>query len=540
MSPPQPARLSSFGNRGLSALHTIEERAATLALAAMVILPLAEIVVRPLVAGGIPGSIPFVQHLTLWVAFLGAGLAARHEKLVALSTGTFHARRAVPPSDTGFCGRVRGGCLRHSCPGVDRCRGDRAGHRFGDRPGCPDVGDPAHLAGVVRRDRRAAYVAGGWMGGPSVRRRRASRGRVAEHVVRVLGRGCRLAVDRPWLVVAALAGAPIFTVLAGTAIFLYMVISFPPAQVALYAYDLATEPTLPAIPLFALTGFILAQGKVSERVLRFFRALVGWVPGGTAVVAALVCAFFSIFTGVSGVTIVALGGILLPALLKDGYRDRFSVGLLTASGSLGLLLAPAMPLILYAIVAGVAPQELFIAGLLPSLLLIGLMVAWGVREGIKTSASRPPFAWVELRAAVWMAKWELALPFVILAAYFSGWATLVETAALAALYSAVITGVVHRDFPLRRGLAQASKEAITLIGGVLVILAAAKGFTAYTLDFRHPVQVARMDGSARPITAALLAGSQRLPDHRRLSDGHRLGDLRDRTAHHGDRRGIRG
>ena len=176
-------------------------------------------------------------------------------------------------------------------------------------------------------------------------------------------------------------------------------------------------------------------------------------------------------------------------LLKDGYRDRFSVGLLTASGSLGLLLAPAMPLILYAIVAGIAPVELFIAGLLPSLLLIGLMVAWGVREGIKTSASRPPFAWVELRAAMWMAKWELALPFVILTAYFSGWATLVETAALAALYSAVITGVVHRDFPFRRGLAQASREAITLIGGVLVILAAAKGFTAYTLDADIPFRL---------------------------------------------------
>ena len=488
MSPPQPARLSSFGNRGLSALHTIEERAATLALAAMVILPLAEIVVRPLVAGGIPGSIPFVQHLTLWVAFLGAGLAARHEKLVALSTGTFmpegRFRQVTRAFAAAFAAAVCAILARASIDVVAIERDIGSEIALGVQTWVTQLILPVSF-GVIAV--RLTWRAGGW-----VARACAGAALAAGVWLSTSFEFLDGAAGWPWIVlvvVAALAGAPIFTVLAGTAIFLYMVISFPPAQVALYAYDLATEPTLPAIPLFALTGFILAQGKVSERVLRFFRALVGWVPGGTAVVAALVCAFFSIFTGVSGVTIVALGGILLPALLKDGYRDRFSVGLLTASGSLGLLLAPAMPLILYAIVAGVAPQELFIAGLLPSLLLIGLMVAWGVREGIKTSASRPPFAWVELRAAVWMAKWELALPFVILAAYFSGWATLVETAALAALYSAVITGVVHRDFPLRRGLAQASKEAITLIGGVLVILAAAKGFTAYTLDFDIPFKL---------------------------------------------------
>ena len=147
-----------------------------------------------------------------------------------------------------------------------------------------------------------------------------------------------------------------------------MVDAFDPGAVPLYAYDLATEPILPSIPLFTLTGFLLAQGRSSERLLRVFRALVGWMPGGTAVVCAVVCAFFTIFTGGSGVTILALGGLLLPALLADGYRDRFSIGLLTASGSLGLLLPPAMPLILYAIVAQTAPENLFVGGILPGLL----------------------------------------------------------------------------------------------------------------------------------------------------------------------------
>ena len=488
MNPPQPARLWSLGDRGVSALHTIEELAATLALAAMVILPLAEIVVRPLVAGGIPGSIPFVQHLTLWVAFLGAALAARHEKLITMATGTFmpegRFRQATRAFSAAFGAAVCAILARASIDVVAIERDLGSEIALGVQTWVIQLILPFSF-GVIAV--RLAWRAGGW-----VSRSCAGTALAAGLWLSTSFEFLDGAAGWPWIVlvvVAALAGAPIFTVLAGSAIFLYMVDSFPPAQVALYAYDLATEPTLPAIPLFTLTGFILAQGNVSERVLRFFRALFGWVPGGTAVVSALVCAFFSIFTGVSGVTIVVLGGILLPALLKDGYRDRFSVGLLTASGSLGLLLAPAMPLILYAIVAGVPPEDLFIAGLLPSLLLIGLAVAWGVCEGVKTSAGRHPFAWVELRAAVWMAKWELALPFVILSAYFSGWATLVETSALAALYSAVITGVVHRDFPLRRGLGQASKEAITLIGGVLIILAAAKGFTAYTLDADIPFRL---------------------------------------------------
>ena len=488
MSPPQDARLSNLGDRGLRALHTIEELAATLALAAMVILPLAEIVVRPLFAGGIPGSIPFVQHLTLWVAFLGAGLAARHEKLAALGTGTFmpegRFRQATRTFAAAFGAAVSAILARASIEVVAIEKDIGAEIALGIPTWVTQLILPVSF-GVIAV--RLAWRAGGWVS------------RMCAGAALAVGLWLSTsfefldgAAGWPWIVlvvVAALAGAPIFTVLAGAALFLYMVDFFPPAQVALYAYDLATEPTLPAIPLFTLTGFILAQGNVSERLLRLFRALVGWVPGGTAVVSALVCAFFSIFTGVSGVTIVALGGILLPALLKDGYRDRFAVGLLTASGSLGLLLPPAMPLILYAIVAETPPEDLFIGGLLPSLLLIGLAVAWGVREGVKTSAGRHPFAWVELRAAVWLAKWELALPFVILLAYFSGWATLVETSALAALYSAVITGLVHRDFSLRQGLGRAFTEAITLIGGVLIILAAAKGFTAYTLDADIPFRL---------------------------------------------------
>jgi tripartite ATP-independent transporter DctM subunit len=206
-------------------------------------------------------------------------------------------------------------------------------------------------------------------------------------------------------------------------------------------------------------------------------------------VCVVVCAFFTVFSGASGVTILALGGLLLPALLKEGYRDRFSVGLLTASGSIGLLLPPALPLILYAVTAQVAPEDLFIGGFLPGLLLIVLIAAWGVREGIVTQAGRHAFSWPEVWPALWLAKWELLLPVVVLVAYFSGIATLVETSALAALYAAVVTGVIHRDFPLWRGLGRAFSECGMLVGGVLIIVAVAQGFTQYTLDADIPYRL---------------------------------------------------
>ena len=478
----------SLGRRALGVYHAAEDLLVSLALAALVILPLAEIALRPVLVGGVPGAIPFVQHLTLWVGFIGAMLAARDGKLVALATVTFMPEGWVSRVASAFAALVGAAVCAILARGslelisVERDLGSEIA-----------LGIPTWVAqlvmplafGVIAV--RLTWRAGGW---PA--RLVAAAGLAAG----VWLSGVYEILDGtsgwPWvviLVVAALAGAPIFTVLAGAAVFLYMTIFFPPAQVALYAYERAIDPSLPAIPLFTLTGFILAQGKSTERLLRVFRALVGWMPGGTAVVCVVVCAFFTVFSGASGVTILALGGLLLPALLVQGYRDRFAVGLLTASGSLGLLLPPALPLILYAIVAETSPEDLFIAGFLPGLLLITLMAAWGVREALTTGAGRYPFALRELGPSLWLAKWELALPLVVLVAYFSGSATLVETSALAALYAAVVTGLLHRDFPLWRGLLHAFSECGVLVGGVLIIVAVAQGFTQYTLDAELPYRL---------------------------------------------------
>src|SRR6185503_9878184 len=210
-------------------------------------------------------------------------------------------------------------------------------------------------------------------------------------------------------------------------------------------YALSVSPTLPAIPLFTLAGFILAEGHASTRLLRVFRALFGWIPGGSAVVCAVLCSFFTAFTGGSGVTILALGGVLFPALVKDGYRERFSLGLLTASGSLGLLLPPSLPLILYGVVAQMPIEDLFIGGILPGILLTTMVALWGMREGLISGAGRQDFALGEAGVALWDAKWELAMPAIVMWALFSGTATAIEASALTACYALVVQTAIHRD-----------------------------------------------------------------------------------------------
>ena len=486
MNDPAPAAAAGRRPPAVRVLRGGEELVANLALAAMVILPLAEIVVRPVISGGIPGSIPFVQHLTLWVGLLGAALAAREGKLINLGTATFipeGRRRYVAEIFAAFVGSSVSTILAtgaYDLVLLDMEDGTTIAAGF-----------PVWIAQLVLPVSFAVIALRlAWRASPAW----AGRGIAAVGILVGLWLGFTEGVLETvpiWplilLVLAAAAlGAPIFTILGGAAVLLYMGDGYLPVFVPIETYGLTIQPYLPAIPLFTLGGFILAQGNASERLLRVFRAGVGWIPGGTAIVCVLLCAFFTVFTGGSGVTILALGGLLFTALLRDGYRERFSLGLLTASGSLGLLFPPAMPLILYAIVAQVAPDDLFVAGIVPGILLVVLVAAWGVREGRVTGAGRHAFGWPELRAALWVAKWELSIPFVVLGVLFSGFATLVETAAFTALYAAVIQGLIHRDFSLGRGLHQAFSECVVLVGGVLVILGVAVGFTAYLNDANVP------------------------------------------------------
>jgi tripartite ATP-independent transporter DctM subunit len=298
----------------------------------------------------------------------------------------------------------------------------------------------------------------------------------------------------PWfllVIIAGIVGAPIFALLGGFALFASLTRGNPPVVLPMMAYqELTTSTGIAAIPLFTLAGFLLAEGRSSERLLRVFRAWVGWAPGGTAVAAATLCAFFTLFTGGSGVTILVLGGLLLPALTGNGYRERFSIGLLTASGSLGLLFPLSLPLMLYGIVSQKASiEDLFIGGLLPGILMLGLLATLGVREGLVTHAERRPFRVKEALAALSEANWELFLPVFVVGAFIGGIATLVESAPLAALYTLIVQRYIHRDLPTWKDVLRVAADCVALVGGVLLILAVAAGLTDYLVYAEIPTKL---------------------------------------------------
>ncbi len=477
----------------LSALRRVFDRTegtvAILAIAVMAILPLAEIVARSVFGVGIPGSGPFVQHLTLWVGFLGAALAASEGRLLALATGTFLPEGRWRNASQVFAAAVAAAVSMLLC---------RSALEFLiiEREAASEVALglpvwvtllPLPIAFALIGLRLVWRVGPGWLG-----RALAALGLVAGLV---LGQFPAILEGRtPWpafllIVVATVLGAPIFAALGGAAILFFLADAVPIAAVPVETYRLSVSATLPAIPLFTLTGFLLAEGKASQRLIGVFRALFGWIPGGTAVMAAVVCAFFTIFTGGSGVTILALGGLLFQALRADRYREQFSLGLLTASGSLGLLLPPALPLILYGIVAQVPIRDLFLGGLFPGLLLVTLIAAWGVQEGLLTGAGRTPFQWRAVGTALWLGKWELLLPVLLLGAFFGGLATLVEISALSVLYAFLVQCVIHRDLHVIRDLPRVLRQCVVLVGGVLIILGVAMGLTSYLVDAQVPARM---------------------------------------------------
>ncbi|MGH7408999.1 MAG: TRAP transporter large permease subunit [Candidatus Methylomirabilales bacterium] len=456
------------------------------ALAAMALLPALEVLGRRLFGVGVPGGGVLVQHLTLWIAFLGAALASREGRLLSLSAGA-----SLLPSNLQAVARVLTAGVGAAVAtllawaSLNLVLAERAG-------GKPLVtGLPLWVAETIMPIGFAAVALRlAWRAGPTwPSRALAGFGLLAGGLLALAPEA--LARFPAWpglllLLVATLLGAPIFVALGGAALLLFLRAGVPIAAVPVETYRLVASPTLPTIPLFTLAGYLLAESGAPSRLIRLFRALFGWVPGGTAVVTALLCAFFTTFTGGSGVTILALGGLLLPALLEDRYPERFSLGLLTASGSLGLLFPPCLPVILFGVVAATPIDRLYLGGLVPGLLLVALVAGWGVSQALRSGAGRVPFAWREAAAAVWAVKWELGLPVLVLLGLFGGLATLVETAAAAALYALLVEGGIHRDLRLRGDALRVMVECVTLVGGVLIILGVALGFTSYLVDAGVP------------------------------------------------------
>ncbi len=291
------------------------------------------------------------------------------------------------------------------------------------------------------------------------------------------------------LILLALFGTPLFIIIAAIALLSFHSLGIDTSAVIIEMYRLASAPTLLAIPLFTFAGYMMAESKTPKRLVNFSNALFGWMPGGLAIVALVSCAFFTAFTGASGVTIVALGGLLYPVLRKEGYPEKFSLGLMTSSGSLGLLFPPSLPIILYGLVAKISIDKLFLAGILPGLLMIILLSLYSVRRGVAVGVSRTPFNWKNLLQALKSIIWELPLPFIIIGGIYGGFFTATEAAAITAFYVFVIEVFVYRDLNLFKDVPRIMKESMLLVGGILVILGTAMGLTNYLIDEQIPMKI---------------------------------------------------
>ena len=294
------------------------------------------------------------------------------------------------------------------------------------------------------------------------------------------------------LVVIALLGAPLFAVFGAFVLFAFAAIHVDTSVIIISLYQIADTPLLVAIPLFVFAGYILAESKAPQRLVALSQAFLGWMRGGLAIVTLVACAFFTSFTGASGVTIIALGGILYPILLKEKYPEKFSMGLVTASGSIGLLFPPSLPVILYGIVAKVSIDKLFVAGVIPGVLFILVLSFYSVRTGITQKIPKVPFSWRNVASACRAAAWEIPLPFVVIGGIYGGYFTATEAAAVTAFYVFVVEVFIYRDLHIFRDVPRVIKQSMVLVGAELAVLGLAFALTNYFVDQQIPQKLLQM------------------------------------------------
>ncbi len=508
-TPPAPRRMVRHLRRGENLLLAF-------GLLLMAILPMIEFIGRRLFHAGIPGATDYIQHLTLWVAFIGAMVATRDDRHLKMAAGGEWLPAAIRPAIGALTAAVGAAVTTALC-------GASLGLVVAEAPGLPESAGrflPGFLVGWLEplglfEDGGTSKIAG-WLpiwvadllmpigfavitvrlilraGRGWAARTVATLGVVAAILLSIYSSpiAARLVLPGILILIGATAvGAPIFILLGGAAVVLFWGEGVTVSSIPSETYRIVASPFLPTIPIFTLAGYILSSGHTSERLVRAFRAWFGWIPGGTAVAATILCAFFTTFTGASGVTILALGGLLLPVLRSSGFGERFSIGLLTATGSIGLLLPPSLVVILFGVVAGVSILDVFKAALLPGILLILPVCAVCVVYGKRTGAGRSKFELREALAALWLAKWEVLLPIIVLVVIFGGYCSLVEAAGITVIYAIGVEMFVYRDLGPRR-LFQVLVECGTLMGGVLIILGVAMGLTSYLVDAQIPMRAA--------------------------------------------------
>ncbi|MCX7251604.1 MAG: TRAP transporter large permease subunit [Burkholderiales bacterium] len=488
-------KVSAVLTAHLKRLGSADELLSSLALVLMALIPALEILLRPLMGRGIENAPVLVQHLGLVLAMFGALAAERHGHLTTLAGG---AR-------------------------VDGARPNAVLHAFANGVAALVCGMLALaswrlVASEIDVSHVLAYGLPLWwvqasmpLGFALLGAKLGARclpmpwGQLAAGLLCPLA-GLLLAWQFDgsaltiWpglllLLAALLAGAPIFSALGGLALLLFWQDGMPLASVALSHYQITVNPSLPALPLFTLAGLVFARTGAAKRLGDLFVALFGQGVTGTVLAAAVLCSCFTAFTGGSGVTILALGGLLLPLLKQAGYPERRGIGLVTSASALGVLLAPSVPLIMYAIIARVPINTMFLAGLLPAAVMVGFLLIFGgyLKRGKALEPASPANQITaatardrrQILTAAWNAKWEILAPFVAIGSLVSGLATPTESAALTALYAVLTQSLAHRELSWRM-LGQALSESAQIIGGVLLILGMALGLTNYLIDAGIP------------------------------------------------------
>lgn len=291
------------------------------------------------------------------------------------------------------------------------------------------------------------------------------------------------------LIVLALFGTSLFVIIAAIALAAFYFVEIDSSAVIIELYRLASQPVLLAIPLFTLAGYLLAESKTPQRLVALSRAFFGWLPGGLGIVTLASCAVFTAFTGASGVTIIALGGLLYPVLQNENYPEKFNLGILTASGNLGLLFPPSLPIILYGLVSQTSIDKLFVAGIIPGLLMVVLMSIYSVGKMRKVNPTVEPFSAKKAWEATKGAAWELPLPFIILVGIYGGFFTATEAAAVTAFYVLIVEVFIYKDIHLTKDLPRVMKDSMILVGGILVILSASMGLANYMIYDEIPMQI---------------------------------------------------
>lgn len=453
----------------------------------MVVLPVVQTLARKFGGAEIPSASVIVQHLTLWIGFLGALLAAGTGKHLALST-VEAIPKGWPRRVAQLVSRITSAavCALLAAASWKVVEADAGSGRtvVGSLPvSWSEAIMPVAFALMsLRFAWRVGKEEQSW-----VDRGLAVAAAGLAFALGAIGPSSAIVTVLFILIaIAFLSGTPVFVVMGASAMLLFWRDDTPIAAVPAETFRLVSSATLPAIPLLTIAGYVLAEGGAAKRLVRAYKGFFGWMPGGVAIMATVVCALFTTFTGGSGVTILALGGLLLPMLKEEKYPEGFSHGLVTASGSLGLLFPPSLPVILYSVVASVPVGQLFLGGLVPGVLMMAMVAGYGIIVGIRNKVPRQRFNAREATKGLWDAKWDLGLPLLVVGTVASGFGTVVEASALGCAYALFVEMVVFRTIRPWKDLPRVLVTAATLVGAVVILLGIAMGLSSWLVDAEVP------------------------------------------------------